>query len=88
VLLVANLSAKSLLGSQMIVADYVRTLRTLNVLTLGIVRPKLLIALHIKIDIRAFIRQTELDFQALRAGFTVLLSHFMSATPTLKVGFF
>jgi len=47
VLLVANFSAKSLLGSQLIVADYVRTLRTLNVLPLGIVRPELLIALDL-----------------------------------------
>jgi len=37
--LVANLLAKSLLGSQLLVAGYVRTMRTLNVQTLGIVLP-------------------------------------------------
>jgi len=37
--------------------------------------------LHIKIDIRAFMRQTELEFQALRAGFTDLLN--INHRPTL-----
>jgi len=46
-LLVASLLAKSSFGSQLFVAGYVSTLRMLNVQTLGIVRPKLLIALDL-----------------------------------------
>jgi len=40
--------------------------------------------LHIKIDIRAFMRQMELEFQALRAGFTDLLSRFNGCDSNFK----
>jgi len=87
VLLVANLLVKSLLGSQLLVAVYVRTLRTQNVQTLSIAAQiadrtrsnanlDCPTCLNIKIDIREFMRQTELEFQALRDGFMDLLSRF------------